>query len=137
MFAGPHLESPLRISKAFSPLRLIEAVNFVFRKATNLWQVSLLDDIKNSEENSEQVKPPTSLELISVILDDVEQYCQASCPDVQLARVDDARKLEENGKPSSDPDALHSCAIRVVVVDEVRFVIGNVLGAAPDQSEII
>ena len=94
MFAGPHLESPLRISKAFSPLRLSEAVNFVFRKATNLWQVSLLDDIKNSEENSEQVKPPTSLELISVILDDVEQYCQASCPDVQLARVDDARKLE-------------------------------------------
>jgi hypothetical protein len=34
------------------------------------------------------------------MFNDIEENCQTSRPDVQLARVDDARKLKQNRKPA-------------------------------------
>ena len=70
------------------------------------------------------------MHLIPIVFDNIKQDGQTSRSNVELGGVDDARQLEENRKPSPDPDTLHFLSL--IVVQEVGLVVRHVLCTPPD-----
>uniref|UniRef100_A0A6B0V983 Putative secreted protein n=1 Tax=Ixodes ricinus TaxID=34613 RepID=A0A6B0V983_IXORI len=93
--------------------------------------------VEDAEDDLKQVLPPVGPERGTVRLHHLEHHRQGACPDVQLAPVDDAGELEEDGEPAAHPDPVllgHRLILHVVVPERLGL-LRHVLGAVPDQPD--